>query len=133
MTSYYERIAADWIEQYSSKETPPGSYDPLLIMEAVIGYNAGMGWLLISTILEMDKVGASLPMLVAGPLDSWMSRHSADMIDFIEIEAATNERFKWALGGLRQNSIAKEVWNRIERARGEVWSSTAPPIPISEQ
>jgi hypothetical protein len=119
--SYEKQIAKDWIKSHSSPDLVGSDSDPLLIIEALIISSPGLSWEVISNIFECDENGETLLEFVAGPFESWIAKHSLLWIDFIEAEAKTNERFKWALGGLMQNNIPASAWKRIELCRGNPW------------
>lgn len=127
--SYVERIAEDWVYTYSNEGLVGSKFDPLFVIEAIIDSNPSFSWLIIDKILEKDLKGITMPMLVFGPMESWMSRYAKDWIEFIEGEARVNLRFKRALGGLRQNQIDNSTWSRIEDAREAAWLASEPPDP----
>jgi len=121
--SYIERMAEDWVYSQSDDLLIGSKFDPLLVIEVIIESSPSWGWSIIARIIELDVHGLSLPVLIAGPLESWIARYARDWIEFLEGEAKENDKFRWALGGLRQRKIDDETWGRIEIARGASWSN----------
>jgi hypothetical protein len=59
-----------------------------------------------------QKVGG---LTAAGPLEDLISEHGALFIDAIEMEAARDRRFAWALGGVWQSTTPGNIWDRVQR------------------
>ena len=127
--TYEKRIADDWISTYSHASVIDDFRDPLIYIEIVVDHEAAYGWSILSEVFERDIEGTSLPMLVAGPFDSWIKRHSGEWIEFLTNEARSNPRVKWALGGISRGTLEETVWRRLKKARGPVWPSNEVPLP----
>ncbi len=76
---------------------------------------------LIIEILASTDDENVLAVLAAGPLEDVLVHHGPILISQVEREAETNEKFKYLLGGVWRNSIAPEVWGRVEASRGKPW------------
>ncbi|WP_147270776.1 DUF6869 domain-containing protein [Alteripontixanthobacter maritimus] len=141
---YNARLADDWIYTYSNDPVLDDSLDPLGIIDIVVDHEPSSGLSIILEILNRDAVGASLPMLVAGPLDSWIKTHAANEIEATAVEkwlkkpplfwidiliynAESNDRVRWALGGIFQGTLNDEVWAHIEDVRAGPWPREGPP------
>jgi hypothetical protein len=59
--------------------------------------------------------------LAAGPLEDLLAWHGAKFIDRVEERAQSDPKFKELLGGVWQNATPRELWARVEAARGEPW------------
>lgn len=59
--------------------------------------------------------------LAAGPLEELLSRHGAELIEEIEVEARRSPEFNLLLGGVWKNSMSEEVWRRVCAARRQTW------------
>ena len=60
-------------------------------------------------------------ILAAGMLEDFLGRHGADYIGVVEVLARKWPRFRYLLGGVWQGSMTKDVWHRVEAARGSPW------------
>ena len=78
-------------------------------------------WLAILGILQRDLSQDQLADLAAGPLETLLSWHAPAFISRVEVEAAKNPRFNKLLGGVWKQDMPDEIWQRIVRARKEVW------------
>jgi len=54
-------------------------------------------------------------VLAAGPLESFLSYHGKDYIDRVEMEAASNPKFAFLLGGVWKDNIADDIWDRVQK------------------
>ena len=68
--------------------------------------------------VESDRV---LAVLAAGPLEDLMARHPYKMIARVEAEATTNPRSALLLGGVWQNAIPEDVWQRMQAVTPAKW------------
>ena len=59
--------------------------------------------------------------LAAGPLEDLLVLHGDSFIKRIEIKADNDAQFNYLLGGVWQNKISSDVWERIKTIRKEVW------------
>jgi hypothetical protein len=129
---YFRKIAKDWVELYSDSGVGDNDEDPLIIYEALIDGAAPFAWGLILETIAQDDKGHSLPMLIAGPLQSFITRQGDEWIDMIAAQAETNPRLKWALGAIVKPNCSTVVWQRLKAVRGIEWSpfsENPPPYP----
>jgi len=76
------------------------------------------------TILEILKKGVTddqKALLAAGPLENLLVWHGKAFIDRVEQQAKINDRFNDLLGGVWRREMPQEIWERIEKARKQVW------------
>lgn len=68
-----------------------------------------------------DPSHATFQNIASGPLEDLLSLHGSELIEQIEIEARRNPAFNLLLGGVWQNDMPSEIWERIQAARLKVW------------
>ena len=78
-------------------------------------------WLVIQEIASRELNDEVKGNLAAGPLEDLLALHGKLFIDRIESKAKSDLKFANLLGGVWQNSINLEIWNRIQKARSKVW------------
>ena len=78
-------------------------------------------WLAILLILERELSEDQTSVLAAGPLEDLLALHGAQFIERVEAEAVRNPRFNHLLGGVWQNRVSQETWERVQTARRDVW------------
>jgi hypothetical protein len=78
-------------------------------------------WLAILQISARGLNEEQLSLLAGGPLESLLAWHGSQFIDRVENEAANNPKFNHLLGGVWQNLMPQEIWERVLKARKEVW------------
>ena len=54
-------------------------------------------------------------VLAAGPLEDLLTKSGPNFIDRVEAEARTNPRFASLLGGVWQNSMSDDIWDRVRK------------------
>jgi hypothetical protein len=74
-------------------------------------------WELVTAVLRLAP-DERLGHLAAGPLEDLVKRHGEALVDRMESEAARDERFRWALGGiwLREADLPVAELRRIVAA-----------------
>jgi hypothetical protein len=144
--SYLTKIADDWIFTYSQHEIADESRNPWTVVEIIARYDPSYSWFLFEEIFALDVEGKSLPMLVAGPFQTWVECHAESeviagannrrksepalrWIDILIYEATNEPRIRWALGGLSQASLDPVTWARIEHERESSWTDDGPLPP----
>ena len=103
-------------------------------------------WTVLETLVE-DRPDVAWPMLLelirrapdehldsiaAGPLEDFIAKHAARVIDVIEAEAARNGRLRLTLAGVWQNATPASVWARVE-VLADRSGDLAPNVPDWEQ
>jgi hypothetical protein len=74
-------------------------------------------WEIILSILAKTDDEWVLTNLAAGPVESLVASHGDVVISWLEREAARSPAFRELLGGVWQNLISDDVWQRIQRVR----------------
>ena len=80
-----------------------------------------VAWLAILQILERDLTEEQTAVLAAGPLEDLLAQHGSQFIERIEHEAQRSPRFNHLLGGVWRHEMPLEIWERVQKARREVW------------
>ncbi len=78
-------------------------------------------WPVILEILKRELTEEQEALLAAGLLEDLLWYHGAAFINRVEAEAKVNARFNHLLGGVWRREMPLDIWQRIERARTEVW------------
>ncbi|MCA8895110.1 MAG: hypothetical protein KDA48_07605 [Amphiplicatus sp.] len=60
-------------------------------------------------------------LLAAGPLEDLLSAHGPTFIEEVEQNASKDRRWAWALGGVWQFKMSKDIWERVQRAADNTW------------
>jgi hypothetical protein len=84
-------------------------------------------WRFILGVLAADRSDRVMENLAAGPLEDLLARHPYVIIRMVEAEAKTNSHFARLLGGVWQNKLPEDVWQRVQAVwdqRG--WDGIAP-------
>lgn len=69
----------------------------------------------IIQIVEIKPEESVLDHLSAGPLETLLVRHGDKVIAPIEREASKNADFRWLVGGVWENKIAPDIWERLQK------------------
>jgi 4-oxalocrotonate tautomerase len=77
-----------------------------------------MAWQAILQIMQHALTAEQLGLLAAGPLETLLAHHGAQLIDRIEAEAKRSPAFAHLLGGVWPRNMAPALWQRVEKARG---------------
>ncbi len=90
-------------------------------MYEVVRDEPEVAWPAILQILERELTEDQTAVLAAGPLEDLLAVHGPQFIERVEREAERSPRLNHLLGGVWQNQIRQEIWERIQRARRTVW------------
>ena len=80
-----------------------------------------IAWPAILQILERELTEDQTSVLAAGPLEDLLAVHGLQFIERVEREAERSPRFNHLLGGVWQNQMSQEIWERVQKARREIW------------
>lgn len=80
-----------------------------------------VAWSATLRLLHRDLTEDQLALLAAGPLETLLAYHGEAFIERVEREALKNPRFNHLLGGVWRNDIPADIWQRVQKARKEVW------------
>jgi hypothetical protein len=113
-----EECVSDWLQEFSRLKNEREADGP--IYDACHDYPE-IAWAAILELLQRDLTDEQFGMLAAGPMEDLLSYHGAEVIDRVEQRAATYLRFKELIDGIWQLMTPDDIWERVERVRGEVW------------
>lgn len=71
-------------------------------------------WQLILEIHKQDKSRVVAEVLSAGPLEDLLAEHGEEFIEVVETQAKQDPSFAFLLGGVWQNTMTDEVWQRVQ-------------------
>ena len=117
-TNNIKNVATAWVEMWSyDLESPErDKFDWVGDFEYEATYEKPeLGLELILEVLRLDPSIEIIEVLAAGPLEDLLSQHGESMITKIEFLARNNGKFANLLGGVWQNSMPEEVWNRVQK------------------
>ena len=77
-------------------------------------------WNFVLRTYKRDLSQDVISILAAGPLEDILAKKGEEYIGRTELLAANDEKFKYLLGGVWQNSMSDEVWARVQAA-SEPW------------
>ena len=78
-------------------------------------------WQAIFEVLQRDLTADEKGELAVGPLEELLYFHGADFIDRVELAAQQHPQFNHLLGGVWRAEMPLEIWERVQKARKEVW------------
>ena len=106
-----ERIIREFVE-YGEAENPDWGWASDR-MHSILEGAPEIAWELIVELIDRAPSDDSLSFFAAGPLEDLLSKDGPAFIDRVEGRAATNERFRRAVGMLRRLGMADDVWARV--------------------
>lgn len=71
-------------------------------------------WEVILEVLKRDPPAEVFEVLAAGPLEDYLAELGEQVIDRVELQAASDPKFRHLLGGVWRNSMSEEVWTRVQ-------------------
>mgnify|MGYP003576540067 FL=1 len=80
-----------------------------------------IAWRAILKVLAYDLTEEQEALIAAGPMEDLLVHHGENFVDRVEREALKNPRFNHLLGGVWRQGMPDDIWDRIVRARKEVW------------
>jgi hypothetical protein len=116
----HDELLQTWIRLHKLPGDSPESVAHFWAFEVVdelVRGNPAYAWSLILDILAADPSRQIMETLSAGPLENLLARHGPAYIDAIEKQARADPLFARLLGGVWQNAMTADVWQRVQRAR----------------
>lgn len=114
MPESVESVVEDWLRQSGSTDGYPKILD-------LVDEEPGLAWDAILEILRRELTEDQTSLLAAGALEDLLAVHGEQFIERTEREAERNPRFNHLLGGVWQNRMSEEIWQRVQKARRNVW------------
>ena len=129
-TKKRQRLIAAWIANadaeagtadYEINRWAARRLDDLIAKKPASGNDPQEAWEIILSLNERLLSDKATSLLAAGPLEDLLSRHGEAFIDRVEVQARRDPDFNRLLGGVWQNAMSEDVWQRVQAARNEVW------------
>jgi hypothetical protein len=113
-------IAEGWYDLHTSKlsktERALGQWAEEALRDAI--YHDGVyAFEIISAIHDLDEEQKSIEVFSAGPIEDMLAYQGAVVIKLVEAKARQDASFAHVLGGVWQNSMTDEIWDRIKKVR----------------
>jgi hypothetical protein len=119
------RVVAAWIAGLEAENGTPeyerNSWAIGQVMDWALDGEADRLWVFILSTYNRNISERVVSVLAAGPLEDLLAKHGSTYIDRVEQLAKDDEKFNSLLGGVWQNTMSDEVWERVKAARREVW------------
>jgi hypothetical protein len=116
-----------WRQFYAKQLPPPAEHNcdlpefwAVMELDDLATHNPEAAWPLILELLEHALPDNAFGALAAGPLEDLIEYQGPTFIERIELEARRNPKFRSLLGGVWESSTP-QVWERVEKVRGERW------------
>jgi len=120
-----DKIVAAWI---AAEQANPGSpeyetnwWAVSKVMDWALDREGDRLWQFIREVYKRDLSDKVIAVLAAGPLEDLLGKQGVEFIDRIEELARKDPKFNHLLGGVWQNTMTDEVWQRIQRVRNHTW------------
>lgn len=113
-------IAEGWIDLRASKLTKQeralGEWADEALREAI--YNdADYAFSIIEAIHELDPDQKFVEEFAAGPVEDLLAYQGVALIDRVERKALKDRSFAFVLGGVWQNAMPDNIWDRVQACR----------------
>jgi hypothetical protein len=112
------RLVNGWIamhEHYRDKGVDDNYFWAFEKLDNLCKNTPELAWEIILGILEADSSESILENLSAGPLEDLLVYHGESVIEFVEVQAEKDPVFRKLLGGVWENAISADVWDRVQR------------------
>ena len=110
-------VAKGWVERWAYEVGDPkrDEFEWVDEFEYVATHEIPeVGFKLILEILELEPSNHLIKMLAAGPLEDLLTNHGEKIIEKVESEAKSNDKFALLLSGVWQNLIPDHIWERVQ-------------------
>lgn len=122
MATDFEQLANDWIAaegRYSAAWEELYrlvSSDPEQALQVILEIN--------SQITRGEPRLKILASLAAGPMEDLLVRHGSRVIEKVEIQARIDPSLRMCLGGVWQNTMSDELFERVQKYADHSWDFT---------
>lgn len=111
-----------WDKSIPERERELSSWVNDLLRDA-IWKDAEYSLAIVEAIHEADHEQKRIEVFSAGPVEDLLAHHGDAVIDRIEQKARSDKAFAQVLGGVWQNSMTDEIWNRVKAVRDtSIWA-----------
>ena len=117
---------ANWDESTERREKELSTWVSDVFYTAM-DLDADYSMQLVEAIHAADPEQKFVEVFAAGPVEDLLAHHGPNVIDRIIEKARVDPTFAHVLGGVWQNSMLDEVWERVKVARVTTkWADPAP-------
>jgi hypothetical protein len=114
------QLASSWITLQKTPQTSPqynAHFWSFAQTYTLVREDPEEAWKLILTIWSLDQSTPTRQGLCAGPVGELLCYHGEYVIPYVEKQALSDPSFARLLGGLWQNTMSDNIWNRVQ----DVW------------
>jgi hypothetical protein len=113
-------IAEAWIKEQRTwdAKTPWDRHSAIAILGDLVHSDPEKAWRIMQIVWRLDSKDDNLGILAAGPIEDILAARGHQFIDRVETLARQEPIFKKMLGGLWQNAIPDDVWDRLKAVAG---------------
>ena len=119
-----EKLIVSWISFHKTEKDSDVYKRNLWAFEKLNGLAEGDSDLcldIVLSILDRDDDKQVIGSLAAGPVEDLLVVHGNDVVEKIEELASENAAFRHMLGGVWQNEMSDDIWERVRAVSGEKW------------
>ncbi len=121
-----DQLADSWIEQYNlrtqSDKTAGLPSDAIdRVSDLDLEGNHATLWTFILAAYPKEMPVRVKAVFAAGPIEDLLAHFGPEYIDRVEALARRDPKFNDFLGGVWQNAMTDEVWERVIGVRNNVW------------
>jgi hypothetical protein len=119
-------LVEGWISYWINRRDKTRKFDPEDDWASACAWdlvrdNGILGLEFVLAVLAEKPDEQIIGVLAAGPLEDLLGHHSSAIIDRAEEEARRSPEFRHLLGGVWQNQMTDEIWQRVLKAAPERW------------
>lgn len=114
-----KQLSAEWIkaEEQDDETSEHNHWSVDYVIELPLDGNFEELWSFIQYTYKNKMTNLVIENLAAGPLEDLLSYAGEAYIDEIEQLAKDDPKFRSVLGGVWQNNMSDEVWERVQKSR----------------
>ena len=117
--SYEQAVVTGWVALCKAERNTPEHDKHFWAFDSVwemCQKDPDAAWQVILAVLAADQSDSVIGRLSAGPLEDLLAHHPYEVIERVESEARRNPQFAHLLGGVWQNAMPDDVWERVQAA-----------------
>jgi len=119
-------VAAFWLGRRSkdmTKEQKELNYWVEDLVQTAMYKDSDYGFSIVEAIHEADANQYQLNEFSAGPLENLLAYQGYKVIERIEKKAKSDKKFAGLLGGVWQNQMQDDIWERVKKVRDtSIWA-----------
>lgn len=118
-----ETLSREWIKAQEGETDSSGNnhWSIDYVIDLTLDGKSEELWSFIKHTYKQKLPNSVVEVLAAGPMEDLLANFGDKYIEEIEALAKTDKEFKELLGGVWQNSMSDELWERVCKIRGKTW------------